>query len=227
MSRSTDLSLTLTQIRVVLLFFLGKLKSDRKLMTSELWRNQFLGCSDSTRCNVLCLLSLSFYNLSGWVSPSFKWRRGWCWIPIGSEDVPASQFDLVSTCFVSFLHSPSLSGEMSSSTFSPVKRNTPPLTMFTVLSLLLLTGAHSATARELKSRFYFILFHLVDLKWKGKCSMFLKDWFEIWFEVYCNVWFLRCSLRSLITFQRHNLKVHVSECHKIRIKVSLSNRKLK
>ncbi|CAB1435941.1 unnamed protein product [Pleuronectes platessa] len=36
---------------------------------------------------------------------------------------------------------------MRSSTFSPVKRNTPPLTMFTVLSLLLLTGAHSATAR--------------------------------------------------------------------------------
>ncbi|XP_062266250.1 uncharacterized protein LOC133972701 [Platichthys flesus] len=42
---------------------------------------------------------------------------------------------------------PSLCGEISSSTFSPVKRNTPPLTMFTVLSLLLLTGAHSATAR--------------------------------------------------------------------------------
>ncbi|XP_034437574.1 major histocompatibility complex class I-related gene protein-like isoform X2 [Hippoglossus hippoglossus] len=48
---------------------------------------------------------------------------------------------------VSFLHSPSLCGEKSSSTFSPAKRNTPPLTMFTVLSLLLLTGAHSATAR--------------------------------------------------------------------------------
>ncbi|XP_053302240.1 major histocompatibility complex class I-related gene protein isoform X4 [Pleuronectes platessa] len=39
------------------------------------------------------------------------------------------------------------SGDRSSSTFSPVKRNTPPLTMFTVLYLLLLTGAHSATAR--------------------------------------------------------------------------------
>ncbi|CAB1441291.1 unnamed protein product, partial [Pleuronectes platessa] len=41
----------------------------------------------------------------------------------------------------------SLCGDRSSSTFSPVQRNTPPLTMFTVLSLLLLAGAHSATAR--------------------------------------------------------------------------------
>ncbi|CAB1428057.1 unnamed protein product [Pleuronectes platessa] len=41
---------------------------------------------------------------------------------------------------------PALYEDRSTSTFSPVKRNTPPLTMFTVLSLLLLTGADSATA---------------------------------------------------------------------------------
>ncbi|XP_034464609.1 class I histocompatibility antigen, F10 alpha chain-like [Hippoglossus hippoglossus] len=57
--------------------------------------------------------------------------------------------------FVSCRHSPSLREEKSSSTFSPAKRNTPPLTMFTVLSLLLLAGAHSATARIHSLKYFY------------------------------------------------------------------------
>ncbi|XP_069369914.1 major histocompatibility complex class I-related gene protein-like [Paralichthys olivaceus] len=52
---------------------------------------------------------------------------------------------LVVFCLCS--HSPSLCGQKTSSTFSPAKRNIPPLTMHTLLFLLLLAGTHSATAR--------------------------------------------------------------------------------
>ena len=56
--------------------------------------------------------------------------------------------------------------------------NSPPLTMFTVLSLLLLIGAHSATARELKSTFllYFIVFGRFEVKKSNRLRWIRKQW---------------------------------------------------